>query len=209
VSRERIAVYLWKDNRYGQLAAHPEILKIVEKAVGKTAILNLQNASAAVPRVQHFQSSFHRDFAQDAVSSKPLSVNAIWCIDEFSVGSGATQVVPFSHAFAELPSDAYIEKHCVEKHNVNVNAPVGPVIFWDSPLLHRTGYNSTERPRFGIDHMYTMPFLKQQMDFPEFLKRRIDTEGHVGQLFGFWAIPPKGVQEFRVELSSRTYRAGH
>jgi ectoine hydroxylase-related dioxygenase (phytanoyl-CoA dioxygenase family) len=163
----------------------------------------LQNASAAFPHVQHFQSAFHRDFAKDFTATKPLSLNAFWCIDDFTLETGATQVVPFSHAFAELPSDAYIEKH-----SVTVLAPAGSVIFWDSLLLHRTGYNSTERARFGINHMYTRPFLKQQIDFPEFLKNRIDVESRLGQLFGFWTIPPKSVVEFRVSPGSRTYRGG-
>lgn len=194
---------LREDDRYLRMAANPAIMNVIHRLVGETAILNLQNASAAFPHVQHFQSAFHRDFAKDFIASKPLSVNAFWCIDDFNEKSGGTQVVPFSHAIATLPSDAYIARH-----SITIEAPAGSVIFWDSLLLHRTGYNSSDRPRFGINHMYTRPFLKQQMDFPEYLKGRIDPDSKLGQLLGFWTIPPKSVKEFRVDPDARTYRRG-
>lgn len=194
---------LVEDDRYVCMAAHPRVLAVVERIVGETAILNLQNASAAFPHTRHFQSAFHRDFAKDFVASRPLSVNAFWCIDDFTVANGATQVVPYSHATPELPSDAYIEKHYE-----SVEAAAGSVIFWDSLLLHRAGYNGSDRPRFGINHMYTRPFLKQQVDFPAFLSGRIDVESRLGQLFGFWTIPPKSIVEFRVDPGKRTYRGG-
>lgn len=194
---------LCEDDRYLRMASNPRILAIIHRVVGETAILNLQNASAAFPHVEHFQSAFHRDFAKDFVATKPLSVNAFWCVDDFNQKSGATQVVPFSHAAPMLPSEVYIAKH-----SVTVEAPAGSVIFWDSLLLHRTGYNSSDRPRFGINHMYTRPFLKQQMDFPEYLKGRIDVDSKLGQLLGFWTIPPKSVREFRVDPAARTYRGG-
>jgi ectoine hydroxylase-related dioxygenase (phytanoyl-CoA dioxygenase family) len=194
---------LCEDDRYLRMASNSDVLAIVRRLVGETGILNLQNASAAFPHVQHFQSAFHRDFAKDFVASKLLSVNAFWCIDDFNEKSGATQVVPFSHAAAILPSEAYIAKH-----SITIQAPAGSVIFWDSLLLHRTGYNSTDRPRFGINHMYTRPFLKQQMDFPEYLKGKIDVDSKLGQLLGFWTIPPKSVREFRVDPAARTYRGG-
>ena len=200
---ETLRGLLVEDDRYVAMASHTQVLEVVEQVVGKTAILHLQNAIVAFPHVAHFQSAWHRDFAKDFTATKPLSVNAFWCIDDFTDASGATQVVPFSHARPELPSEAYIEKHYV-----SVLAPAGSVIFFDSLLLHRTGYNSTERARFGINHMYTRPFLKQQMNFPEFLKDRIDVDSRLGQLFGFWSIAPRSVREFRVDPSARTYRAG-
>jgi ectoine hydroxylase-related dioxygenase (phytanoyl-CoA dioxygenase family) len=192
------------DKRFIDLALNPKVLAVVDAMVGPTAILNLQNASAAFPGVRHFQSAFHRDFAKDFVATKCLSVNAFWCVTDFTVENGATEIVPGTHRLEKFPSESYIERN-----KLAITAPAGSIIFWDSLLLHRTGFNRTKKARYGINHMYTRPFIKQQMDLPVFLKGLVDVESRAGQVLGFWTIPPKSVREFRVDdPSKRTYRAG-
>ena len=192
-----------EDRAFIEMAANPRVLEVVHKVIGATAILNLQNASAAFPHVQHFQTRFHRDFAKDFVASRPLSLNAFWCITEFTKKNGATMAVPGTHLTEEFPSAEFIQRNTID-----LCAPAGSVIFWDSLLLHRTGSNTSDKPRYGINHMYTRPFLKQQIDFPVYLKGLIDEDSALGQLLGFWTIPPKSVKEFRVDPKNRTYRAG-
>jgi Protein involved in biosynthesis of mitomycin antibiotics/polyketide fumonisin len=194
---------LVEDQRYIELASHSKVLEIVHRIIGDSAILNLQNASRARPDTKHYQSAWHRDFAKDFVASKCLSVNAFWCISPFGRENGATWVLPFSHKFSDFPSEEHIKAN-----GIQVEAPAGSVIFWDSLLLHRAGLNATAIDRFGINHMYTRPFIKQQIDFPVYLKDKIDPDSSLGQLFGFWSIPPKSVQEFRVNPDKRTYRSG-
>lgn len=186
-----------------EMAAAPLILEIVYKLIGPTAILNLQNASCASPGKKHYQSAWHRDFAKDFVPSKCLSMNAFWCISEFTAKNGATWVLPFSHRLENFPSERYIKEN-----GIQLEVPAGSIILWDSLLLHQAGFNETTEPRFGINHMYTRPFLKQQIDFPEYLKDKIEKESQLGQLLGFWSIPPKSVEEFRVDPEKRTYRRG-
>lgn len=194
---------LMEDALFLQMAAEPKVLEVVHKLIGASAILNLQNASCASPGVKHYQSAWHRDFAKDFVTSKCLAVNAFWCISEFTKNNGATWILPYSHKLEKFPSERYIREN-----GIQLDVPAGSIIFWDSLVLHQAGYNSTDKPRFGINHMYTRPFLKQQIDFPEYLKGRVDKESTLGQLLGFWAIPPKSVQEFRVAPENRTYRRG-
>jgi ectoine hydroxylase-related dioxygenase (phytanoyl-CoA dioxygenase family) len=189
------------DPVFAELVTEPKVLEVIDEILGNTCILNLQNASASFPGVKHFQSAFHRDFAKDFVATKPLAINAFWCITDFKKENGATWVVPYTHQMPKWPSKAYIEKHAIQ-----IEAEAGSVIFWDGLLLHKTGANTTDRVRLGINHMYTRPFLKQQMDFPAYLRGKYDTETRLGQLLGFWSIPPKSVKEFRVEPDKRTYR---
>jgi ectoine hydroxylase-related dioxygenase (phytanoyl-CoA dioxygenase family) len=189
------------DPVFSELVIEPRVLAVMDELLGNTCILNLQNASAAFPGVQHFQSAFHRDFAKAFIASKPLAINAFWCISEFRKENGATWIVPFSHRTEEWPSASYLSKHAIQ-----IQAPAGSVIFWDGLLLHKTGHNTTDQVRYGINHMYTPPFLKQQMDFPVFLRGKYEVESRLGQLLGFWTIPPKSVREFRVDPAKRTYR---
>ena len=186
---------------FSELVVEPKVLAVMDALLGNTCILNLQNASAAFPNVKHYQSAFHRDFAKDFVASKPLAVNAFWCISPFTRDNGATWVVPGTHRAAEWPSADYIARHAIQ-----IEVPAGSVIFWDGLLLHKAGHNTTTRVRYGINHMYTRPFLKQQIDFPVFLRGKYPVESRLGQILGFWTIPPKSVKEFRVDPDKRPYR---
>lgn len=192
-----------EDEVFLKMIEEPKVLAIVHALIGKTAILNLQNASCLRTAQKHYQSAWHRDFAKDFVASKCLSVNAFWCMTDFTCENGATWVLPHSHKLEDFPSERYIVENSLQ-----VEAPAGSVILWDSLLLHKAGFNTTTQIRLGINHMYTRPFLKQQFDYPEFLKGRIDVESQLGQLLGFWSIPPKSVVEFRVDPDKRTYRRG-
>jgi ectoine hydroxylase-related dioxygenase (phytanoyl-CoA dioxygenase family) len=192
---------LANDPAFADLVIHPIVLELVDTVLGSTAILHLQNASAVAPRAVHFQSRFHRDFAKDFLASKCLALNAFWCLTDFTAENGATWVVPGSHRDANLPSADFIERNSVQ-----VIAPAGSIIFWDGLLLHKAGYNSSDRVRYGINHMYTKPFIKQQLDYPAFLKDKYSHEGRLGQVLGFWAVPPKSVKEYRVDPDKRTYR---
>lgn len=194
---------LVEDEIFMQMASAPRILEIVHALIGESAILNLQNASCAKPGSKHYQSAWHRDFAKDFVTSKCLSMNAFWCINEFTTKNGATWLLPYSHKLEDFPSERFIRDN-----GIQIEVPAGSVILWDSLLLHQAGYNQTDKPRYGINHMYTRPFLKQQINFPEYLKGRIDPDSKLGQLLGFWSIAPRSVQEFRVDPDKRTYRRG-
>lgn len=189
------------DPTFSELVIHPTVIEIVDAIIGPTAILNLQNASAASPGAVHFQSRFHRDFAKDFAATKCLALNAFWCMTDFTADNGATWIVPTSHRDPQLPSDEFIDRN-----KLQILAPAGSVVFWDGLLLHKAGYNATHRTRYGINHMYTRPFLKQQIDYPAFLKDIYPTESRLGQLLGFWSVPPKSVKEFRVDPDKRTYR---
>jgi ectoine hydroxylase-related dioxygenase (phytanoyl-CoA dioxygenase family) len=193
---------LAEDAVFRDMVINPKVWPVIGAILGETAILNLQNASAAFPHTKHFQSAYHKDFAKDFVVDKPISINAFWCITDFFPENGATWVVPGSHKLSYFPTAGFIERN-----GVQMQAPAGSVIFWDSLLLHKAGYNRTDTTRYGINHMYTRPFIKQQIDFPQYLKGKIDAESKLGQVLGFWTIPPKSVQEFRVDPDKRTYRA--
>jgi len=112
--------------------------------------------------------------------------------------------VPGSHKFISMPSEKYIQSRSIQ-----LLAEPGSVIFFDSLLWHRSGQNKSSDVRRGINHQYTKPFIKQQIDYPHFLQGKVNTESRLAQTLGFWSIPPKSVDEFRVDdPTKRTYRKG-
>ena len=174
------------DDYFINIATNQTVLEIVEKFLGKFYILNLQNAIINTPHEEHHQSSWHRDLPyQNYVISNPLSINALFCIDDFSVETGGTIVVPYTHKTEILPSDRYIEKHAV-----TAEAKAGSVIIFDSMLFHKAGYNSSNIIRRAVNHQYQIPLLKQFYDFPKVLNGKFSDDGFLSQLLGYTSQVP-------------------
>jgi ectoine hydroxylase-related dioxygenase (phytanoyl-CoA dioxygenase family) len=192
-----------KDDYFVNLILNQKVFEVVSSILGDTAILHLQNGIVVEPEIKHGQSHFHRDFAKDFTSSKPLSINAFWIIDDFNEQTGATWVVPYTHKSLVWPSEHYLEKNAVQ-----INAKSGSIFVFDSMLIHRGGNNRSNSRRRAVNHQYTRPFIKQQIDLPSLLKGRYDIESKLGQVLGFWSVPPKSVREFRNDPDKRTYRSG-
>jgi ectoine hydroxylase-related dioxygenase (phytanoyl-CoA dioxygenase family) len=89
-----------------------------------------------------------------------------------------------------------------------VEAKAGSLLFFDSRLYHRAGQNRSARPRRALNFQYTRPFIKQQIDLTALFSGRVERESELGRALGMWAVPPKSVEEFRVEPSRRSYKAG-
>lgn len=189
------------DDFFVILATYPMVLETVEKILGHFFILHLQNGIINRPKKEHHQSSWHRDLPyQDFVISKPLSINAFWCIDDFSTETGGTILLPYSHKVDHLPSLDYIERH-----QLQLEAPAGSIVFFDSMLYHRAGYNRSNQVRRGINHVYVVPILKQQIDLPEVLCGKFKDDPKLANLLGYSSKTCKSVKEYRNQRWERKY----
>jgi len=188
------------DRSFITLAAHPRIVEIVKLILGEWFILNLQNAIINRPGIEHHQSSWHRDLPyQNFVISRPLSVNALFAIDDFSAQTGGTQFLPFSHKIENLPSPQYVASNYIRGE-----ASAGSVILFDSMVFHRAGANSSTNIRRAINQMYTVPILKQQYDFSRALagERSAFSESEL-RLLGFTSEVPLNDREWRTSRAAR------
>lgn len=182
-----------------KLATHPLVLSVVKQFLGDWFILNLQNAIINRPHQLHHQSSWHRDLPyQNWVISRPLAINALLAIDEFSEITGGTHVVPFTHKTEVLPSDAYIAAN-----RVVAAAPAGSAIVFDSMLFHRAGANKSQNIRRAVNNLYTTPILKQQYDFPRALGERPDFDPAIARLLGYTSQVPVDVRAWRDARTAR------
>jgi ectoine hydroxylase-related dioxygenase (phytanoyl-CoA dioxygenase family) len=176
-----------------QLATHPLVLSVVKQFLGDWFILNLQNAIINHPHQAHHQSSWHRDLPyQNWVISRPIAINALLAIDDFSEQTGGTHIVPFTHKTEVLPSDAYIDRN-----RVVAVAPAGSAIVFDTMLFHRAGSNSSENIRRAVNHLYTTPILKQQYDFPRALAEQTNIDPDIARLLGYTSQVPINVRAWR------------
>jgi ectoine hydroxylase-related dioxygenase (phytanoyl-CoA dioxygenase family) len=156
-----------------KLVSRKDMMTYVEKILGNFFILHLQNGIINMPNEEHHQSSWHRDLPyQNWTSSEPLACNVYCCIDDFNNETGGTYVLPFSHQLNAAPSNHYMEKNAVQ-----VNAPAGSVILFNSMLFHKAGYNNSKvNIRRGINQMYVKPIISQQINLPEFLNGKYSND---------------------------------
>jgi hypothetical protein len=149
------------DPLFATLAMNPVIIAICKRIFGDAFVLNQQNGVINPANQNDYnQGAWHRDLAyQHFVSSRPLAINALFCIDEFTAENGATAVVPGSHKQEAFPSDATV-RHLERA----IAAPRGAFIVMDGMTFHTGSPNRSDRPRRGVNHVYSLPFIKQQID---------------------------------------------
>ena len=196
---------MMKDSEiFRDLILNNDIAEWVDKILGNTCILHLQNGIILNPSLSHNQANYHKDFPKDFLSSKTLSLNSFIAIDDFTKKNGGTYIVPATHNFIEKPSEEYIRAN-----KIQITCPKGTVIFFDSTLWHAAGQNKSDKCRRAVNMQWTKPFIKQQLDYPVIMDGLVDKDSKLAQKLGMWTIPPKSVDEYRVsDPSLRTYRAG-
>jgi ectoine hydroxylase-related dioxygenase (phytanoyl-CoA dioxygenase family) len=183
------------DPLFLQLALNANVLSICRRLVGNYIVLNQQNGIINPAHGQPYnQAAFHRDLPyQHFVSSHPLAINALFCLDEFTCENGATIVVPASHKLEEFPSDA-----TVTASQTQICAPAGSFIVLDCMLYHSGGVNRSERARRAVNHVYSVPIIRPQIDLPAVLGPDYSADPDILRLLGY---------ELRVPTSIETYYA--
>ena len=182
-----------------KLVIHHRFLPVIRAFLGDWFVLNLQNAIINRPQAGHHQSSWHRDLPyQNYVISRPLAINVLWAIDEFSDETGGTLVLPFTHKSEMLPSDSYIEAN-----RQVASASAGSAIVFDSMMFHRAGANKSSILRRAVNQLYTSPIIKQQYDFPRALGARPGLEPAIARLLGYDSQVPIDDQAWRRSRAER------
>lgn len=153
------------EKEFLHLAKNPDILEVVSRLIRGKFVLNQQNGIINPPGEGYNQAAWHRDLPyQHFVSSHPIAVNALYCVDDFTLENGATYVLPASHKIEAFPSDSF------ERSNqIQIEAPAGSFIVLDCMCFHRGGFNDSNAVRRAVNHVYAIPLIKQQIDLSEAL----------------------------------------
>ncbi len=168
------------------------VLELAQKVLGEVFTLHLQNGIINQPKKVHHQTSWHRDLPyQDWVISKPLAFNAFYCLTDFTSENGATFVLPHSHRIDYFPSEQY-----VKENELQIIATKGSVIFFDSMLYHRAGVNLSSELRIGVNNMFVVPILRQQIDIGDHFKND-NFDSQTASILGIPYQTPVSVDDFR------------
>lgn len=181
-----------------RLALNENLLSMLKKLISGKFILNQQNGVINPPQETYNQGVWHRDLPyQHFVSTKPLAINALFCVDDFTFENGATFVLPASHKSEAFPSENYVRRNAIQ-----VEAKAGSFIVLDCMVFHAGGFNKTQSARRAVNHVYNIPYFKQQINIPLNMKSaNLSIEGR--DILGFSYMEPSSIADY---LLSRTGR---
>ncbi len=181
------------DDYFVTLAGRSPVIDLIRSLMGDYFILHLQNGILNMPEKDHQQRNWHRDLPyQNYTSSRPLALNAMYCIDDFTADNGATWLIPHSHKMEAMPSDTYIRKH-----RQQVLAKAGDVLLMDSMIFHKAGENHTDQVRIGVNHVYATGMIRPQIDIPAMLQGKFQDDPFLRILLGYAADVPGSVKAWR------------
>lgn len=181
------------DDHFLEMAKQPPVIEILKRTLGNYFLIHLQIGIINAPSVHNRQSVWHRDLLyQDFVISRPLSISAMLCIDDFNVATGGTQVVPFSHRTERMPSKEFIAKTAV-----TIEAKAGSIFLMDSMVIHQAGFNSSGKIRRGLNTIYASGLLKQQISFKSQLDGKHKEDPFLNMLLGYDAEASPSVHAWR------------
>lgn len=181
------------DRKMLDLAMNANVLAVCRRLIGDYIVLNQQNGIVNPPNGEMYnQGYWHRDLAyQHYTSSRPLAINALFCLDEFRIDNGATLAIPGSHKIEEFPSDEMIAAAAIQ-----VQAPAGSFILLDCMTYHTGGVNHSTAPRRAVNHVYSIPLIKQQIDLPRMLGDGFAEDPDVRRLLGYGVETPLSVEDY-------------
>jgi ectoine hydroxylase-related dioxygenase (phytanoyl-CoA dioxygenase family) len=176
-----------------KLATNSNILEICRRLVPGYVVLNQQNGVINPPHADHYnQGVWHRDLPyQHFVSSRPLALNALFCLDAFTIRNGATKVLPASHLQEAFPSETFIGTQAI-----SALASAGSFIVLDCMAYHSGGVNTTDTARRAVNHVYSIPLIRQQIDLPRALGEEFVTDPAQRRLLGYDVRTPASVAEY-------------
>lgn len=181
------------DEYFLQTITNKTIIEILKSIFKNQFILHLQNVIINRPNTEHHQTSWHRDLPyQEYVTSSPIAVNVFYCLSPFNEQTGATKILPYSHLNEYFPSIEF-----AEENSIYISAYPGDVIIFNSWLYHRASPNTSNIIRYGLNHVYTVPIIKQQIDIPKLLNGRYCNDNTLNSLLGYSFDVPTSIIEFR------------
>jgi hypothetical protein len=190
------------DDAFLQLVSFPPLLALCRALLGQYVVLMQQNGVVNPAGQSHTQTAYHRDLPyQHFVSSRPLAISALFCIDPFRRDTGATTVLPGSHRVETFPSSAV-----AETLDTSVEADAGSFIVFDSMLFHRAGTNTSMSPRRAVNQVFSVPIIAQQISLPSALGRRYADDPDLARLLGYEAAPAPSVVAWRERRLLRVRR---
>ena len=180
-----------KDAQFVELLDHPVVFPIVSHMMQsgsyqKNEPFIVTQFSARDPHLEAPAQQLHID---SRFPGPPFALLAIvlWMLDDFTIDSGATRIVPKSHLRPSYP-----ETGVEYPDEVRAVAPAGSVLIYNGAAWHGGGAKLKEIERWSVIASYSRWFVKPAFDMTQNTPSELYTQlsPRRRELFGFTTIPP-------------------
>ena len=176
-SSHRLYALLAKSETFAAMVEHPLALAFAEHFLGESCLLsaclsiNLHPGESVQP--------WHTDDAHIGVAHPHgiFGVSVFWALDETTVLNGATEVLPYSHRWADselqgMPQGMLQDEHFTQTEtagedshgaldSVHAVMPAGSIMIMRSDVWHRGGANRSETDRLIVTPQYCAGWARQ------------------------------------------------
>jgi ectoine hydroxylase-related dioxygenase (phytanoyl-CoA dioxygenase family) len=164
---DRLADLVNKDPVFDVCFTDPRVLAGIAHVLDDFKLSSL-NFRAALPGQGH--QALHTDWGGPVRPGGYQVCNSIWLLDDFTAGNGATRVVPGSHRLGALPREAMADPAATHPDEVQLIAPAGTVVVFNSHLWHGGTRNRTGQPRRALHSYFTRRGNPQQLNQKKYLR---------------------------------------
>lgn len=141
----RLANLVNKDPIFEVCFTHPRLLAAMVHVLGTELKLNSLNSRAALPNAG--LQGLHSDWGSPVAPGDYYICNSGWLLDNFTAENGATRIVPGSHRSEKRPQDVLEDTVATQPDEIQVLAPAGSVLVFNSHLWHGGALNKSGAPR--------------------------------------------------------------
>jgi len=141
---------------------HPRVLAAIAHVLQNDLKLSSLNGRFAEPG--RGLQALHADW-RGAVEPGDYQVcNSIWLLDDFTPQNGSTRVVPGSHRSGQAPQEALADPTAPHPNEVQLIAPAGTVVIFNSHTWHGGTLNRSDDYRRALHSYFCRRRHPQQTD---------------------------------------------
>lgn len=163
----RLANLVDKDPMFEICFTHPRVLAAMNHVLRGDFKLSSLNSRAALPG-EGLQ-GLHADWGEVVEPDNYQVCNSIWLLVDFTAENGATRVVPGTHCSGQRPGDALADPKAAHPDEIQLVAPAGSVVIFNSHVWHGGTVNRTDKPRYALHSYFCRRHQPQQTNQRQYL----------------------------------------
>ena len=169
---QRLANLVDKGDVFRRAVMLPRVVECVRYVLGPQLKLSSLNARSADPNGDVPQ-PLHADMSAIPDDRGNWVCNAVWMLDDFTTGNGATRVIPGSHKWGRRPQDVLADLHAPHSEEVLVLGRAGSVAVMNAHAWHGGTANRTPAPRLAMHAFYCRRDKPQQQYQKQLLRPEV------------------------------------
>ena len=151
-----------QDPMFEVCITHPRVLAAMAHVLGSD--FKLHSVNSRIARPGYGLQDLHVDWDRAVEPGDYFICNSIWALVDFTERSGATRVVPGSHRSGTVPSEVMANLLDAHPDQIQLLAPAGTVVVFNSHLWHGGTHNASRVRRWALHSAFVRRDQEQQND---------------------------------------------